>query len=160
MQIGNSSQPNQRSQGVFIALSLAVVGTVVVSTLIARGRGIPPKTSTQEVKKVNLSVHDPRPVAEAIRMLETKYEWLITYEDPRYVHESEIADETEFHKYRPAEPRVPIPKGGALAIDYDVTTDTEQPLDREAVIQQLLDANTAAGNAGRFRIEKKANSYT
>jgi hypothetical protein len=54
----------------------------------------------------------------------------------------------------PGERRVRIPKGGTLAIDYEVTSANELPADREFVIQQLLDANSAAGNAGRFRIER------
>jgi len=37
-------------------------------------------------------VHDPRPVAKAVQRLETLYGLPVTYEDPQYVHESEVAD--------------------------------------------------------------------
>lgn len=156
MQIKVSAHVHKRSSRFLLAFCLASAGIVILTALIARGRSSANQESTQAVKKVRLSVQDPRPVAEAILKMETKYGWAITYEDPRYVHESEIANETEFHKYRPrpGEPRVPIPKGGTLAIDYDVTRDTELPPDREIVIQQLLDTNSATGNAGRFRIER------
>jgi hypothetical protein len=105
-------------------------------------------------------VQDPRPLAKAIETLEARYGWIITYEDPPYVHESEIADVTEMvrnplHKSKPGQAtKVLVPKGGALVIDYDVMADTGLPADREAVIQQLLDANSANGNAGKFRLER------
>ncbi len=36
-----------------------------------------------------------RPVAEAVRELERRYDWQITYEDPPYVHYSDIVDVTD-----------------------------------------------------------------
>jgi hypothetical protein len=64
---------------------------------------------------------------------------VITYEDPVYVHSSEIANEIEFRKYRtrPVEPKVPIPKGGTLSIDYDVAADSDLPPDREVVMERI-----------------------
>src|SRR5215468_1045698 len=52
---------------------------------------------------VKLSVDDPRPVAEAVKQLQEKYGWVITYEDPRLVNESDLLDETD-PKYRQAHP--------------------------------------------------------
>src|SRR3984893_19497801 len=39
-----------------------------------------------------LTVQDPRPVAAAIQELEKRYGWQITYEDPPYVHYSDLTD--------------------------------------------------------------------
>jgi hypothetical protein len=94
-----------------------------------------------------------------IEVLEGRYGWAITYEDPRYVHTSEISDVTERVRKNPDEfkpgegPRILIPKGGALAFDYDVSSDTNLPSYRETVVQELLDAYAGSGNAGTFRLE-------
>ena len=42
-----------------------------------------------------VTVQDPRPVAEAIQELENRYGWQITYEDPPYIHYSDITDVTD-----------------------------------------------------------------
>jgi hypothetical protein len=139
-----------------LAFCLTTLGIALLSVLIARGKSSSIQLSTKEVRRVRLSVEDPRPVAAALLKMETKYGWAITYEDPRYVHEGEIANEVEFRKYRsrPGEPKVAIPKGGSLSVDYDVAADSDLPSNPELVIQKILDANSAAGNAGRFRIER------
>ncbi len=157
-----SGAASQSKTRVLVVLCLAVAGIVIVTSFVVRGRGALPEKGPQGVTKVNLSVQDGRPLAKAIETLEAKYGWVITYEDPRYVHLSEIADVTEMvrnplHKSTPGSEatRVLVPKGGALVIDYDVMSDTGLPVDREAVIQQLLEANSVYGNAGSFRLERK-----
>ena len=42
-----------------------------------------------------LTVQDPRPVAEAILELDMRYGWQITYEDPLYIHYSDLTDVTD-----------------------------------------------------------------
>ncbi len=111
-------------------------------------------------EKVKISVEDPRPLAKAITMLEARFGWVITYEDPRYVNASEMTDVTEkvrrdLNKFRPGEaPRVLIPKGGAFVFDYDTSGDSTGPPDPVPVVQRLLAAYAASGHAGRFRMEK------
>jgi len=115
---------------------------------------------SQVVSKAHLSVEDGRPLAKAIELLESRYGWVITYDDPRYIHNSEIADVTlrvrrDLDKYKPGEaPKVLVPKGGALTFDYDVRSDTNQPSGRRAVVQELLATYNRSGLAGRFRLEK------
>jgi hypothetical protein len=148
---------------VLAALCLAVAGTITVTSFGVRGRGTLPDKHAQRVISVNLSVQDPRPLAKALDTLEAKYGWVITYEDPRYAYEEEIVDVTDtirnpLHKNMPGQlTRVLVPKGGYLAIDYNVMADTGLPIDREAVIQHLLDVNSANGNAGQFRLERTGN---
>jgi hypothetical protein len=105
-------------------------------------------------------VNDGRPVAEAAWQLEKRYGWVITYEDPIYVYSSEIVDVTtqisrNLDQYKPGEaPKVFVPKGGELSIDLNLNSETGRPVDSpESVMQQVLDANTEAGYAGRFRLE-------
>ena len=149
-----SSNNRKRKLIVLLFLCSAMTGIVVLITLTVRGGG------AQGIKKMRLSVQDPRPVAKAIEILEARYGWVITYEDPRYVHDSEITDVTrsvrrDLNKFRTGgAPRVLIPRGGALTVDYDVATATNAPSDRATVIQQLLDAQAASGNPGRFRLER------
>ena len=136
-------------------LCLAMIGLFILMGIVARGR------SLQGVREVKLSVENPRPVAQAIEMLKEKYGWVITYEDPCYVHESEIADVTlkvrkDLDKYKPGEaPKVIVPKGGALEFTYDVMSDTNLPADPAMVVQKLLDAQATSGTGGRFRLETR-----
>src|SRR6266436_4893344 len=139
---------------VLAVMFLAVAGILTVATYASRGRGV------QANRKVKLSVQDPRPLAKAIETLESRNGWIITYEDPRYVNESEIADVTasvrrDLNNFKAGEaPKVLIPKGGPLSIEYEVDPTTNNPADSTRVVQQLLDAQSRSGNAGKFRLER------
>ena len=76
-----------------------------------------------------LTVQDPRPVAEAILELDMRYGWQITYEDPLYIHYSDLTDVTDTNwpgtpvqslsKLQAAQQpgvnnRTLVPKGGAI----------------------------------------------
>jgi hypothetical protein len=145
----NNHQCVIRAAGICFALA----GLTASMIPAVRGRG------SQEAGQTKLSVKGARPVAEAIEMLEKKYGWVITYEDPRYAHDSEIVDvalevRRDLDKYKPGEvPPVFVPKGGLLEFTYDVPADTNLPPDPPMVVQQLLDAHAASGNGGKFRLE-------
>ena len=82
----SSSIDRRRKNHLLVALCLAMAGLFILVGFAGSGRG------SQGVSEIKLSVEDPRPVLKAIEMLERKYGWVITYEDPRYAHDSEIAD--------------------------------------------------------------------
>lgn len=132
-----------------ITLALLVVTTTSVTG-----------NDSQKPHSVSLSAKDARPVAYAAKMLEQTYGWIITYEDPIYVHESELADVTEtvrrdLDKYKPGQaPKVLVPKGGELSFKFDVDPVTEKPADSALVVQQLLDAYALTGHPGVFRLDK------
>jgi Protein of unknown function (DUF1553)/Protein of unknown function (DUF1549) len=132
---------------------LAVTGKLDLTGYAAHRPG------SQELNALKISVEDGRPVSKAIETLEDKYGWIITYEDPRYVHNSEIVDvalkvRRDLDQYKPGEvPPVLVPKGGALEFTYLVEPGTNLPTDPARVVQNLLDAQNASGNAGRFRLE-------
>lgn len=109
-----------------------------------------------------ITVDDPRPVAKAIEVLEARYGWVITYEDPPFTHESDVTDVTQqvrrdLDQFEPGKaPRVLIPKGGVLEARYAVANDTDAPIDPDATIQSILDAHGTSGHPGSFRLEGKA----
>lgn len=150
------ASPNGRKRENQIPLVLCSVTLVVfvATALSVTGRRI------QEPSKESLSVNDARPVKLAAETLEKKYGWIITYEDPPYTHESELIDVTEkvrrdLDKFKPGQaPKVFAPKGGELAVEYDIEPNTKKPVDSAAVVQQLLDAYGIAVNPGVFRLER------
>jgi hypothetical protein len=139
-----------------MAFTLAVTLNVV-----SRGRALQSDNGAlQADNKVVLSVEDPRPLAKAIQMLEDKYGFVITYEDPRYTHASEITDVTEkvrrdLNKFKPGKaPKVLIPKGGPLSFEYDEAL-TAKRTDQVALVQELINVYSSTGNAGKFRVEQR-----
>jgi len=132
-----------------------MAGIVITPGFAAREHSGLNENVLQGPNRVNLSVHDGRPVAEAIRMLEARYGWIITYEDPPYAYAGDIADVTEqvsrdSYKYpKGGGSRVLVPKGGEL--DFSVPSQTGLPSDPVLVVQQLLMTST---QYGRFRLEK------
>src|SRR5262245_2834947 len=135
-----------------VCFILSVFFTLLIFAVRSRG--------SQGVSQNKVSVESGRPVADAILKLEAQYGWIITYEDPRYVHDSEISDVTlqvrrDLDKYKPGEaPKVLVPKGGLLEFTYDVASDTKLPSDPALVVQKLLDAQEARNHGGSFRLER------
>jgi hypothetical protein len=93
-------------------------------------------------------------------MLENKYGWIITYEDPPYTHDSELVDVTvsvrrDLDKFKPGQaPKVFVPKGGELTFNYAIDPVSKKPADSAVVVQQLLDAYALSGNPGVFRLDR------
>lgn len=107
---------------------------LVSSAAIASGWGLKGFRSQQEPHRI--SVKDSRPVASAIKSLETRFGRVITYEDPPLVHPDDTLDVTEsvrrdLHKYAPGKaPRVIIPRGGELNVEYGSNDSVEVALAR------------------------------
>jgi hypothetical protein len=105
-----------------------------------------------------------RPVAKAVEMLEAKYGRIITYEDPRYIHPSDVKDVTlevrrDLDKYKPGEaPKVLIPRGGALDVVLSNISGSIGDAEVMKMVQQILDRQAVSGLAGRFRVEKSENA--
>jgi hypothetical protein len=135
----------------FCVMTIAVVITIIPTVV---------GTGMQEPCKDQISVDDGRPVALAAEMLEKKYGWIITYEDPAYVHESELVDVTDkvrrdLDQFPPGKaPRVLVPKGGTLTFEYSIDPLTKKPAGAAVVVQQLLDAYAMGGHPGVFRLDR------
>lgn len=138
---------------VSIPLLVTMMGTVVLGG------------ERQADQVVKLSVEGGRPVAKAVEMLEARYGWMITYEDPRYVHESDIRDVTyqvrrDLDKYEPGKaPKVLVPRGGQINMDYVVSPVTGKPETPAALLQHMLYTHAANGNPGVFRLEQSGEFF-
>jgi hypothetical protein len=147
----STNKYGRRNYSLFLLCSATMV--VIVTIVKVMGGGM------HQPNKDQISVNDPRPVALAAESLEKKYGWIITYEDPPYVHESELVDVTEkvrrdLDKFKPGQaPKVFIPKGGDLTFEYSIDPATKKPNDSAVVVQQLLDAYAIA-NPGIFRLDR------
>lgn len=145
---------NRRQKYLLFLLCSTTIAIVIATIITVAGSGM------HEPDKDHVSVNDPRPVALAAETLEKKYGWIITYEDPPYIHESELVDVTEkvrrdLDKFKPGQaPKVFIPKGWDLAFEYSIDPVTKRPGDSAAVVQELLDAYAIAGNPGVFRLDR------
>src|SRR5437016_12809496 len=85
-------------------------------------------SATVHAEFKSMEVNDPRPVAKAVEQLEALYGFPVTYEDPPYVHGSELADVTDkLHRDRENLNRVVIPKGGPLSWTYDLPSSGAHP---------------------------------
>ena len=152
----NEGSPGGRKRDNYLLLLLCSItlAVLVASMVSATGKGL------QEPNEVSLSVNGARPVAMAAEMLEKTYGWIITYEDPPYVHESDLVDVTELvrrdlDKFKPGQaPKVVAPKGGELTFKYHIDPATKKPDNSAVVVQQLLDAYAIAGNPGVFRLDR------
>lgn len=150
-----------RSKTILLALVCVVIIGVGMSSSLAAPEGNERTGKVpQRLRKVSLAVEDARPVAKAITLLEARYGWIITYEDPRYAYADDITDVTEkvrrdLHKHPKGQaPRVLIPRGGHLSFEYDVIADTNLPSSPGVVVRNLLNAQAASDNSARFRFEK------
>jgi hypothetical protein len=150
----NQSISNNRQRITHVwVVCFVLTGLFILVGFAVRGR------DSQRLREIKLSIEDSRPVCKAIETLEEKYGWVITYEDPRYVHDSEIADSNlkirkDLNNYKSGETtKLLVPRGGSLEFTYDVVSNTNLPVDPAVVVQKLLDAQAARDNGGRFRLE-------
>ena len=83
--------------------------------------------TAQSVRREDLLVDDPRPMAAALEELTRRYGTIITYEDPRYLYAADIKDVTRevsrnLDRFPPGQaPKVLVPFGGRLDFKYSAT---------------------------------------
>lgn len=99
-----------------------------------------------------LSIDDPRPLAAAVLEMERRTLRAITYEDPAYIHESEVRDVTDEVRRDKSGPRILIPSGGK--IDLPLPAGSAEANGREALLQRWLEAHESSDLPGRFRLER------
>lgn len=112
-----------------------------------------PNMAQQLGRRVLIDVNDPRPLKAAIESLENQVSWPITYEDPQYAHDSDVADVTQTVRKDkdPAKPKVFVPRGGRFTFSYDIpTAATSQQ--QAAVVNALLEQYRFSGFPGEFRV--------
>ena len=110
--------------------------------------------SAQQQERDGLSVKNSRPVAAAIRVLETKFGGVITYEDPPWVNPEDLVDVTEsvrrdLHQFAPGKaPRVLVPRISELSVEFS----RSDPV--EVVLRDVLSASEHVTSSATFRIEE------
>jgi hypothetical protein len=138
-------------------LPAALLGTLMTSAVcVAADREL--ATLNFDANGVTLTAKGPRPIKEAVKRLAFQYEQMITYEDPRYAFDADLADVTasvrrgltaaELQK----SPRIIVPRGGTLIV-------RSSSGDTESVLAALVSAQTAGGTGGRFRLERSDNAF-
>lgn len=109
-----------------------------------------------------ISVSDRRPLAKASEELESRYGWVVGYEDPPWQDPGEMADVTEQVRRdpRPAgQGRVLVPRGGTLAWEFNVDPINGLPSDPAAMLNGMIEAHEEAGNPGGFRWEGRGTRF-
>jgi hypothetical protein len=96
-----------------------------------------------------------------MEILEGKHGAIITYEDPPYVHETEIVDHTipEYKQANPFGHRALSPKGGSLEITYQTPAGLARSDEIRYLIQKLLDTHAERNNPGRFRLQQEGEIF-
>jgi hypothetical protein len=119
-------------------------------------------STTVHAESKSTVVSDSRPVAKAVAQLEALYGFPVTYEDPPYVHDSEIADVTDkVQGARQNGKRVLIPKGGSFTFTFDLPSAGAYPgrglllsaTAAEDVIANMLQSYAAA-NGNTFIVSR------
>jgi hypothetical protein len=101
--------------------------------------------------RVSVSVNDARPMAEAARVLERSLGRIITYEDPRYTHPTDVSDVTHLVRKDGGSQRVLVPSGGPFSFTYEVPlpkASSERILD---LLSSVVTEYNGTGNPGAFR---------
>lgn len=144
----------------YCRFGVVILGLSIIACSIL-GAGFTPLVEAFLAQSQTLSVNEPRPVAAAMEILEGRHGMIITYEDPPYVHETEIVDHTA-SAYKQANPfghRALSPKGGSLEITYQMSPGPVRSGEIRHVIQRILDAHAERNNPGRFRLQQEGEIF-
>jgi hypothetical protein len=117
--------------------SVVVASLLIPSTLL----------TVPTVRDETLVVNDPRPLAQALLNFERAHGFAVTYEDPMFVHPSDMVNRAA----PSATIRDLIPRGGS----FTATFDPPQPDATEAAVSNavatIVDQYNSTGYPGRFR---------
>jgi hypothetical protein len=88
------------------------------------------------------------------------YGWIVTYEDPRYEHDSEIMDVTESTRNDGRlDRRVLVPRGGPFSVEIARPSPQATLADISRSLTAILEAHQASGNAGVFRLNNTGDTF-
>ena len=101
-----------------------------------------------------VTIEDPRPIDKALELLQSKYGYVVTYEDPRYAYEGDLKDVSQqmtgSSEPRDRRIRTLVPVGGAVNISIPTTVIDSRAL--VPVLGQLLQSHSALQRGGHFRL--------
>jgi len=142
-------QRNGLAGAVLWALGMTAVATVGI------GAASPASRSGEAVE----TIRAPRAVADAVLIIEKKYQHVITYEDPRYAYEGEKGDLVDV-----TNPSITLPPGvkrladrvldmksRVVSFNQSAWPESARPEDVEALTQTIL-TSYAKNGVGTFRL--------
>jgi hypothetical protein len=133
-------------------------GHCVVAVALMLVAGVITGSQTGATRVV--SVDDPRPLAKAVALIEERYGWVITYEDPRYEYEGDIDDVTAvIRRDFDLSKKVLIPRGGRFDYYYELAGEAEQPRDPVTFLEKLIETYNASGLPGQFELAQTGNIF-
>jgi hypothetical protein len=113
--------------------------------------------TAQQGESVELSVFDPRPLSAVIAQLETRYGWVITYEDPSYENPADLAEvsvhEVKDPKNLKAGVRIPRPR------KFDFKYPNADRSRAEDVLAAVIRDYNKAGNNDAFRLVRTGKVF-
>jgi hypothetical protein len=121
-------------------------------------------TLVPENGSMRLTIDSARPVARAVLTLETRYNYVITYEDPRYTSEDDLVDagptvRKNYSGSRPAEEQeLLVPKAGKLTLLLPASSSISSG-ELAKVLHELIGLQTASTYGGHFRIEQNGDVF-
>lgn len=103
---------------------------------------------------VKVSANNPRPLERVVSALNEEYGWSVSFEDPQFVSDSELADDTDpnWQRAHPQGRKVRVPSGGVFEGEFVEDAGTRTPAGKEALLRQVAAAHNQSGNPGKFAV--------
>jgi len=133
--------------------SLRTLLVVALCCLFISGTSGVARAETTAAQVVNLNVEGARPVAKAVESLIEKYGYQITYEDPPFVYQGDLAERNE------AGFKDRIPSGDPLSVSFNSSSGMSSPDDMAGLLQKLLHAHESANRGGHFRLMQNSQVF-
>lgn len=116
---------------------------------------------------VIFSVTGTKPLAQAAEQFEMRYGIPISYEDPNYVYDGDLIDQTppayaQSHPNAPTAPARVVPKGGSLVLRGDPKKQLSlfnAAADAMPMLQSLVDDHMKAGYPGQFKVIPSGDGF-
>jgi hypothetical protein len=119
---------------------------------------------TPDNGSVLLKIDSARPVHRVAETLQTRFGYVITYEDPQYTNEDDLQDvaaqvRKDYFSYPPGlAPKLMVPKGGKLTLRLPVSTDIN-PQGLASILQQLTRTQATSSRGGHFRLDQVGDVF-
>jgi hypothetical protein len=136
--------------------------SVVFGTLLGIATAVTVSSTFSQTERESISVNNSRPLATVIKDFEDRYGWIVTYEDPRYVHQNDILDVTEAVR-NPAsqirnDARALVPKGGRFDVTYDRPASDSTLMAVQSIVRGIVQQYNATGHPGTFDVVSLDNA--
>ena len=147
----------------FVSLAAALACLLLGSLLFAetarppqqeRQKFMPEGVVEHKAGSATVAANDPRPLAQAVSAMREEYGWLVDYEDPPYMSDAELVDDTD-PQWRASHPNAPGVRrvaGGAFKSEYQESAGETTRGGQEAVLRKIVSEYNRSGNPGKFTV--------